>query len=448
MQQSDDNSLQHMNRRNRRKISEKASKSGLRRVCVAPMMEWTDRHCRFFHRLLTRRALLYTEMVTTGAVLHGDRAAAARFRSGRAAGRAAARRLRSRGARAMRAHRRGVRLSRDQSQRRLPVGPRAGGPLRRLPDGGAGAGRRLRRRDEGRGRDPGHGEVPHRHRRAGSGDGAARRFAAMVEAAGADALIVHARKAWLKGLSPRENRDIPPLDYDLVYRLKAAHPNLPVIINGGIPSIEAAREHLATRRRRDDGPRRLSGAVAAAAGRSDAVRRGRAVRVGQGRGACADPLHRARAVARRAAAFHHPPCARPVPWRARRARVPPASGDRGGQARRMRAGVGRRAGPGGGQARANWRKPPRPDASLRFFRRIRCCWGCRSASLPCWPRPSWSAASPPAFSPACSASAAARSSCRCCTRCFASSACPRRCGCSCASAPRWRSSFRPPSART
>jgi tRNA-dihydrouridine synthase A len=69
-------------------------------------------------------------------------------------------------------------------------------------------------------------------------------FAAMAVACRADALIVHARKAWLKGLSPRENRDIPPLDYDLVYRLKAAHPDLPVIINGGIPSVEAAREHL------------------------------------------------------------------------------------------------------------------------------------------------------------------------------------------------------------
>ena len=55
---------------------------------------------------------------------------------------------------------------------------------------------------------------------------------------------MHARKAWLKGLSPRENRDIPPLDYDLVYRLKAAHPNLPVVLNGGIASVEAAREHL------------------------------------------------------------------------------------------------------------------------------------------------------------------------------------------------------------
>ena len=67
---------------------------------------------------------------------------------------------------------------------------------------------------------------------------------AAVKAAGVDALIVHARKAWLSGLSPRENRDIPPLDYDRVYRLKAAHPALPIVINGGIATVEAAREHL------------------------------------------------------------------------------------------------------------------------------------------------------------------------------------------------------------
>jgi tRNA-dihydrouridine synthase A len=65
-----------------------------------------------------------------------------------------------------------------------------------------------------------------------------------VEAAGADALIVHARKAWLSGLSPRENRDVPPLDYDIVVRLKIAHPKLTVVLNGGIATVEAAREHL------------------------------------------------------------------------------------------------------------------------------------------------------------------------------------------------------------
>ena len=166
------------------------------------MMDWTDRHCRFFHRLLTRRALLYTEMVTTGAVLHGDRERLIGFDP---AEHPVALQLGGsdpRRARPLRAHRRRLRLRRDQPQRRLPVRPRAGGPLRRLPDGGAGAGRRMRRRDEGGGRDSGDGEMPHRHRRPGS-RGGARDFAAAVVAAGADALIVHARKAWLSGLSPR-----------------------------------------------------------------------------------------------------------------------------------------------------------------------------------------------------------------------------------------------------
>jgi len=67
---------------------------------------------------------------------------------------------------------------------------------------------------------------------------------AAVERAGVDALIVHARKAWLEGLSPRENRDVPPLDYGRVYRLKAAHPRLPIVLNGGISSVEQAAEHL------------------------------------------------------------------------------------------------------------------------------------------------------------------------------------------------------------
>jgi tRNA-dihydrouridine synthase A len=69
-------------------------------------------------------------------------------------------------------------------------------------------------------------------------------FADKVIAAGADALIVHARKAWLSGLSPRENRDIPPLDYPIVYRLKAKHPDLPIVINGGIGSLDQTLEHL------------------------------------------------------------------------------------------------------------------------------------------------------------------------------------------------------------
>jgi tRNA-dihydrouridine synthase A len=69
-------------------------------------------------------------------------------------------------------------------------------------------------------------------------------FAEAVKAAGADALIVHARKAWLKGLSPRENRDVPPLDYAIVHRLKAAHPDLDIVLNGGIASVEQAQAQL------------------------------------------------------------------------------------------------------------------------------------------------------------------------------------------------------------
>src|SRR5690606_13462040 len=70
-------------------------------------------------------------------------------------------------------------------------------------------------------------------------------LARAVVAAGADALIVHARKAWLKGLSPKENREVPPLDYECVYRLKRALPQVPIVINGGIGSIKEARRHLA-----------------------------------------------------------------------------------------------------------------------------------------------------------------------------------------------------------
>jgi len=85
--------------------------------------------------------------------------------------------------------------------------------------------------------------MSHRDRRAGP-EVALETLTTAVEQAGVDALIVHARKAWLQGLSPRENRDVPPLDYDRVYRLKLAHPRLPVIINGGITNIDQALGHL------------------------------------------------------------------------------------------------------------------------------------------------------------------------------------------------------------
>jgi tRNA-dihydrouridine synthase A len=215
-----------------------------RRFCIAPMMEWTDRHCRAFHRQLTRRALLYTEMVTTGAVLHGDRARLIGFDP---LEQPVALQL---GGSDPKALAQCARLAADFGY--LEVNLNVGCPSDRVQDGRFGACLMA---------EPALvGECVAAMRaavalpvtvkcRIGIDDQdpeiSLETMTNAVEAAGVAALIVHARKAWLSGLSPRENRDIPPLDYALVYRLKAKHPRLPIIINGGIATIEAAREHLA-----------------------------------------------------------------------------------------------------------------------------------------------------------------------------------------------------------
>jgi len=215
-----------------------------RRFAIAPMMEWTDRHCRFFHRLLTRRALIYTEMVTTGAVLHGDRERLIGFDP---AEHPVALQLGGSDPTALAAC---AHIGADFGYDEINLN--VGCPSDRVQDGRFGACLMAEPQlvadcvaamkaavaipvtvkcrigiDE---QDP---------------ELALENFASAVEAAGADALIVHARKAWLAGLSPRDNREIPPLDYDVVFRLKAAHPKLPVVLNGGIASVEAARAHLA-----------------------------------------------------------------------------------------------------------------------------------------------------------------------------------------------------------
>jgi tRNA-dihydrouridine synthase A len=213
-----------------------------RRFSVAPMMEWTDRHCRFFHRLLTRRALLYTEMLTTGAVLHGDRSRLLHFD---AAEHPLALQLGGCEPQALAACARiGADLGFDE------INLNAGCPSDRVQDGRFGACLMAEPERVGDcvaamkatvgipvtvkcriGIDEQDPEL------------ALEVFTRAVERAGADALIVHARKAWLKGLSPKENREIPPLDYERVYRLKAAHPRLAIILNGGVGSIEAALMH-------------------------------------------------------------------------------------------------------------------------------------------------------------------------------------------------------------
>jgi len=208
------------------------------------MMEWTDRHCRFFHRLLTRRALLYTEMLTTGAVLHGDRARLLRYDP---AENPLALQLGGSDPQALAACARiGAGLGFGE------INLNAGCPSDRVQDGRFGACLMT---------EPALvGDAVAAMKAAVSvpvtvkcrigideqdPEEALEIFAGTVEQAGVDALIVHARKAWLKGLSPKENREVPPLDYARVYRLKAAHPRLPIVLNGGIAGIEEALGHLA-----------------------------------------------------------------------------------------------------------------------------------------------------------------------------------------------------------
>jgi tRNA-dihydrouridine synthase A len=214
------------------------------RFSVAPMMDWTDRHCRFFHRLLSRRTRLYTEMVTTGAVIYGPRERLLGFSPEE---HPVAAQLGGSHPRDLAA---AARICADLGYDEINLN--VGCPSDRVQEGRFGA--CLMREpvlvgdcvaamkttvsipvtvkcrigvDE---QDP---------------EEALNRVAEAVVAAGADALIVHARKAWLQGLSPKENRDVPPLDHGRVHRLKAAHAALPTAINGGIASLDEAERHLA-----------------------------------------------------------------------------------------------------------------------------------------------------------------------------------------------------------
>jgi len=208
------------------------------------MMDWTDRHCRFFHRLLTRRALIYTEMITTGAVLHGDRARLLAFDP---LEHPVAVQL---GGSDPAALAKAARICADLGFDEINLN--VGCPSDRVQDGRFGACLMAEPAlvGEGVAAMKAAVRVPVTVKcRIGIDDQdpeeSLDRFTRTVVAAGADALIVHARKAWLDGLSPKENRDIPPLDYDRVYRLKRANPRLEIAVNGGVASIAAAAAHLA-----------------------------------------------------------------------------------------------------------------------------------------------------------------------------------------------------------
>ncbi|HEY6992483.1 MAG TPA: tRNA dihydrouridine(20/20a) synthase DusA [Xanthobacteraceae bacterium] len=214
-----------------------------RTFSIAPMMEWTDRHCRFFHRLLTRRALIYTEMITTGAVLHGDRARLLAFD---AAEHPVALQL---GGCDPHALARCARIAEDFGYDEINLN--VGCPSERVQEGRFGACLMAEPALVGDcvAAMTAAVSLPVTVKcRIGIDDQdpeeALEVFTRAVEAAGVAALIVHARKAWLDGLSPRENRDVPPLDYARVHRLKAAHPALCVVLNGGIADLEQAAAQL------------------------------------------------------------------------------------------------------------------------------------------------------------------------------------------------------------
>lgn len=214
------------------------------RFSVAPMMEWTDRHCRFFHRLLTRRARLYTEMITTGAILHGDKTRLLAFN---AEEHPVALQLGGSDPREL-----GEAAKIAEGFGYDEVNLNCGCPSDRVKSGffGACLMAEPERVADGVAAMKAAVKIPVTVKcRIGIDDQDAEialdRFADAVIAAGADALIVHARKAWLKGLSPRENRDIPPLDYERVFRLKRRLGGYPIVLNGGIGSLADAKHHLA-----------------------------------------------------------------------------------------------------------------------------------------------------------------------------------------------------------
>ncbi|WP_436792282.1 tRNA dihydrouridine(20/20a) synthase DusA [Amphritea atlantica] len=214
-----------------------------RTFTVAPMMEWTDRHCRYFHRLISDNAVLYTEMVTTGALIHGDQQRFLRYSEPE--------------------HPLALQLGGSQPEELAlcsrmaedagydEINLNVGCPSDRVQNNMIGACLM------------GHPElvaeclatmqaavtipVTIKHR-LGIDDmdsyEALHQFVATVSQSGCKTFIIHARKAILQGLSPKENRDIPPLKYEWVYQIKQAFPELEILINGGIKTLAESRSHL------------------------------------------------------------------------------------------------------------------------------------------------------------------------------------------------------------
>jgi tRNA-dihydrouridine synthase A len=214
-----------------------------RRICVAPMMDWTDRHDRYFLRLITRHALLYTEMVTADAVLHGDQTRLLQFHE---AEQPLALQLGGSDPAKL-----AICAKTAQDWGYTEVNLNVGCPSDRVQSGRFGAclmaepalvgdcvsamrnASRLPVTVKTRIGIDDLDSYEHLHG-----------FISTVAAAGCGVFIIHARKAWLQGLSPRENREIPPLHYETVYRLKRDFPSLAIVLNGGISTLDDAEHHL------------------------------------------------------------------------------------------------------------------------------------------------------------------------------------------------------------
>lgn len=216
---------------------------GQRRFCIAPMLDWTDKHCRYFHRLISQYAFLYTEMVTTGALIHGDHH---RFLQFNAAESPLAFQLGGSNPREL-----AICAKMVEDYGYDEVNLNVGCPSDRVQNGRFGA--CLMAEPElvsecvaamgqavsipvtvksriGIDERDSYQELVH--------------FVSTVAGAGCKTFIIHARKAWLSGLSPKQNRDVPPLRYDVVYQIKQDFPQLEIILNGGITSLDQAEDIL------------------------------------------------------------------------------------------------------------------------------------------------------------------------------------------------------------
>ena len=213
------------------------------RLSVAPMMDWTDKHCRYFHRVLTQHTRLYTEMVTTGALLHGD---VARHLDFNAEEHPLALQLGGSEAHDLAAC---ARLAEQWGYDEVNLN--CGCPSERVQRGSFGACLMAEPQLVADGvkamRDAVSIPVTVKHRIGidrGESYDFMRDFVGTVALAGCEVFIVHARNAWLKGLSPKENRDVPPLRHEMVYRLKRDFPALTIVLNGGVTTDAQISEHL------------------------------------------------------------------------------------------------------------------------------------------------------------------------------------------------------------